>query len=42
MKIPELVKILSNSAKKNNIDGVVCSVKKFLKSKEILVKILLQ
>ena len=27
MQIPELVKTLSKSAKKNNIDGVVCSVK---------------
>ena len=27
MQIPELVKTLSKSAKQNNIDGVVCSVK---------------
>ena len=27
IQIPELVKVLSKSAKRNNIDGVVCSVK---------------
>ena len=33
-KIPELVKILSMSAYKNNIDGVVCSVKEVLEIKK--------
>ena len=37
-KIPELVKILSMSAYKNNIDGVVCSVKEVLEIKKNLGK----
>ena len=34
VQIPELVKILSKSAKQNNIDGVVCSAKEVLGIKE--------
>ena len=41
MQISELVKNLSMSAKKNNIDGVVVRSKRFLKLKKILVQILL-
>jgi len=36
IQIPELVKVLSTSAKRNNIDGVVCSVKEVPEIKENL------
>ena len=36
IQIPELVKVLSASAKRNNIDGVVCSVKEVPEIKENL------
>ena len=36
IQIPELVKVLSTSAKRNNIDGVVCSVKEVSEIKENL------
>ena len=36
IQIPELVKILSMSAKKNNIDGVVCSAKEVSEIKKNL------
>ena len=36
IQIPELVKVLSTSAKRNNIDGVVCSVKEVPEIKQNL------
>ena len=36
IQIPELVKVLSTSAKRNNIDGVVCSVKEVPEIRENL------
>ena len=38
IQIPEIVKILSSSAKQNNIDGVVCSVKEVPEIKRNLSK----
>ena len=35
IQIPELVKVLSTSAKRNNIDGVVCSEKEVPEIKKI-------